>query len=75
MKRFKNNISPDSREYPFKGVCKKSVIIDPYTRLPDSNKIKPLLEICGHLSYLRHLCAILTLGKIILQKGNAKTKH
>ena len=32
-------ILPDSREYPFKGACKarKSVIIDPYTRLPDSN--------------------------------------
>ena len=40
MKRFKNNVSPDSREYPFKGVCKKSVIIDPYTRLPDSNNIQ-----------------------------------
>ena len=41
MKRFKNNISPDSREYPFKGgACKarKSVIIAPYTCLPDSNK-------------------------------------
>ena len=33
---------PDSREYPFKGGLvkkKKSVIIDPYTCLPDSNKI------------------------------------
>ena len=31
---------PDSREYPFKGGLvkkKKSVIIDPYTCLPDSN--------------------------------------
>ena len=42
MKRFKNNISPDSREYPFRGACKqeKSVIIGPYTRLPDSNNIQ-----------------------------------
>ena len=34
---------PDSREYPFKGgACKarKSVIIAPYTCLPDSNKTK-----------------------------------
>ena len=33
-------ILPDSREYPFKGglvKAKKSVIIDPYTCLPDSN--------------------------------------
>ena len=40
MKRFKNNISPDSRKFPFKGGdCKarKSVIVVPCTCLPDSN--------------------------------------
>ena len=33
---------------------------------------RSLLKICGHLSYLCHLCAITHSGKIILQSHNER---